>query len=193
MDSMNAIVERRSIRRFLDKPIEHTILARLVDAARLYPSAGNIQPLRFAVVTNEMHLDEIFGCLNWAMYIPGFHIAVSERPKAYIILLSDDNVKRNCMFDVGAAASYVMIGAKEFSLDSCCLGIAKPKDLAEKLSIPEGYTPVVAIALGYAGQRSTVISLKDTVKYSETTSGDMQVPKRDIGDILVYSDLCCGA
>lgn len=191
MDSMRALTERRSIRRFLDKPVEYAVLVQLLNVARLYPSAGNTQPLRFAVVVNETHLDEVYASLNWAMYLPGFQIEVSERPKAYIILLTDENVKRNCMFDVGSAATYVMVGAKEFSLDSCCLGIQKPAYLAKKLSIPDGYTPVVAIALGYAGQRSTVVSLTDTVKYTETASGDMQVPKRDIEDVMIYSDINC--
>ncbi|MCI0501584.1 MAG: nitroreductase family protein, partial [Epsilonproteobacteria bacterium] len=46
----NIILNRRSIRRFKQKPILLDVLKKLVNAARLAPSAANLQPLEFYIV-----------------------------------------------------------------------------------------------------------------------------------------------
>lgn len=192
MNSMDALIARRAIRKFQDRTVEPDILMQLLHVARLYPSGGNLQPIRFAIVTQEMQLERVFRCLNWAMYLPDFQISQAEHPKAYILLLSDNRGKQNCMFEAGAAATYIMVAAKGLGLDSCCLGIARPQNLAETLSLEDGYTPIVAIALGYAAQSSTVIPMVESVKYTQTVSGDILVPKRDEKEVLIYSDIPCG-
>ena len=53
MDVIEAIQERRSTRGFLDKPVEKETLERLLDLATQAPSAINLQPWEFAVVSGE--------------------------------------------------------------------------------------------------------------------------------------------
>ncbi|HUU42187.1 MAG TPA: nitroreductase family protein, partial [Planctomycetota bacterium] len=52
MDVMEAILKRRSIRRYKDKPIEKAKLNRVLEAGRQAPSAGNTQPWKIVVVTD---------------------------------------------------------------------------------------------------------------------------------------------
>lgn len=188
MDTIEVICSRRSIRRFQAKEIAPELLEQLLEIARLYPSAGNIQPLRFAVITDEEKRAEIFKLLKWAAYLPEFSISSEESPKAYILLLADSTVKRNCMFDAGGAAAYIMIGARSFGLDSCCLGIADPTALANCIGIGNA-VPLAAIALGYGSQHSQVVPLIDSVRYRELLSGDIEVPKYSKNDVLLYSDI----
>ena len=70
----DAIRQRRSIRLFQDTPVPKEILLEMADLARLYPSAGNMQPLRYAVVTQEPIRSRIFDCLYWAKYLPDYQI-----------------------------------------------------------------------------------------------------------------------
>ena len=89
MDVDTAIRQRRTIRRFQNRPVEPALLRELVDLARLHASGGNLQPLRYAVVSKRALLGEVFDCFSWAMYLPDFVISEAQRPQAYILLLSD--------------------------------------------------------------------------------------------------------
>jgi nitroreductase len=63
------IQKRRTIRRFLQKPIPLKQLENFVDAARLAPSAANLQPLEYIIVHQPELLKRVFGTLKWAGYI----------------------------------------------------------------------------------------------------------------------------
>lgn len=56
---MTAIIERRSIRKFLSDPVPPEDIDSILDAARYAPSAGNGQPWRFLVVTDRDSLTEL--------------------------------------------------------------------------------------------------------------------------------------
>ena len=64
MDVMEAIHSRRSIRRFLSTPIEHEDLLRILDAARMAPSGGNLQPWHFIVVENREIINRLLNVLK---------------------------------------------------------------------------------------------------------------------------------
>ena len=54
MNLYETIIRRRSIRRFKDMPVPYGVLEKCVNAARLAPSAANLQPLEYIVVDEEM-------------------------------------------------------------------------------------------------------------------------------------------
>ncbi len=54
-----AILERRSVRNFKDKPVPESLIQRVLEAGRFAPSAGNCQPWKFIVITNKALLKEI--------------------------------------------------------------------------------------------------------------------------------------
>ena len=68
-DVYDLAVERRTIRRFKPEPVPPGFLERLVNAARLAPSAANVQPLEFVAVDGDGPRAEVFPCLKWAAYI----------------------------------------------------------------------------------------------------------------------------
>lgn len=80
LDVQTAILQRRSIRRFSPRPIDDAVLLELVELARLYASGGNIQPVRFSILSAPPYKDQLFHLLHWAAYIPGFSISAEERP-----------------------------------------------------------------------------------------------------------------
>ena len=69
MDVETAIMKRRAIRRFNQKPVPIDVLKKLVDAARLAPSGANLQPLQYIVVNDSDLLAKIFSTLSWAGYL----------------------------------------------------------------------------------------------------------------------------
>lgn len=181
-----AIRNRRSIRRFRQDPVPVELLHRLSDLARLYPSAGNQQPIRTAIVTKAPHLQEVFKTLRWAMYLPDYAPAENERPTAYLILLSE---QKNCLFDLGAAAMAVTLAAQEQGLASCCLQSAEPKKIQHLLGLPKQMEALLVIALGYGAQESCMIPAEDDLRYRQIENGALVVPKLTLERTLLYSDI----
>ena len=189
MKITDAIYNRRSIRRFLQKPIEPQVLLKLADMARLYASGGNMQPMKTAVITNPQNLDTVYASLNWAMYLPDFEIKDEEHPTAYIVLLGDKGIRPSYQFDLGAMATNIMLGAMEYGLSSCCLMIARKEPIRKLLALSADTEPEVVIALGFPAQESKEVPFADTQKYTQLPNGDMRVPKRTLAQTLIYTDI----
>ncbi|MCX7704937.1 MAG: nitroreductase family protein, partial [bacterium] len=124
METMEAIRKRRTVRRFLQKPIPFDILKELVDAARLAPSGGNLQPWEFLVIDDEKLLEPVFSTLAWAAYLgPDGTPKEGERPVAYIVVLN--NRKRKSFTpqaDFGAAIENILLAAIDKGIGSCWIG-----------------------------------------------------------------------
>ncbi len=180
----NAIISRRSIRKFKQRQIGENLLLRFVDAARLAPSGANIQPLRYFIVNDKDLCAKVFETLSWAGYItPKWTPKESERPVAYIVIL----VEKDAQFykwDVGLASENIMLVAEEEGIGSCMLLKVDRKKLRDILRVPEKYLIDAVIALGYKAEESVVEEMKDSVKYFRDENNTMHVPKRRLEDIV---------
>lgn len=185
MDAENAILSRRTIRRFKPIPIPLEFLKKLVNAARLAPSGANLQPLEYIVVNDEKICERIFPVLRWAGYIePEWKPLENERPKAYIVILTRKDTSRFSDIDAGLAAGNMMILAQSYGVASCMLVNIDREVLRKVLDVPEDYNIHSVIALGFPAERSVVEEMKDSVKYWRDEEGVMHVPKRKLDDIL---------
>ena len=188
MHVFEAMEQRRSIRKFLPGEIPGQFLREIVSVSRLYPSGGNLQPVRFGIITEPQMRDAVFADLRWAMYLPEFTIAENERPAGYIVLLRDDRVKQKCDYDIGAASTMVMLAAVEKGLATCPIANFQRSKLSALLQLEEFFVPELVIAVGYPAQESKVVPMQDSVKYTEDESKNILVPKWEADQILVYSD-----
>ena len=133
-------VERRTIRKFLPKAVPGELLTRLVEAARLAPSAANVQPLEFIVVDEPETLAEVFPCLKWAAYIaPAGDPKAGEEPTAYVVTLVNTKVREKMYeYDVGAAMENMILTALGEGVGSCWLLSIDRDRLRAILSVPDG-------------------------------------------------------
>lgn len=178
------IINRRSIRRFKQKPIMLDILIKLVNAARLAPSAANLQPLEFYIVNEKNLCLKIFNALNWAGHIkPKWFPKKNERPTAYIIILVKDIKNPWYLRDVSFAASNIVICAEGLGLSSCILCNIKKEKIRKSLKIPDQIIIDTVIALGYGTEKCIVEDIIDTIKYYRDEKEVLHVPKRKLEDI----------
>lgn len=184
MDIISAIEQRRTIRRFLQKPIDKETILRLVKLSRLYASGANIQPIRYCAVEDMEMRDQIFDILRWAAYLPDFKIRDDQRPTAYVILTADLQRKKNCQFDLGAAATTLMLAAEAYGLGTCCLASFNRERLVEILDLTEGQEPLLVVALGYPDQKSKAVDFMGDIKYYEDADGCLCVPKYALDELL---------
>ncbi len=187
MDITKAIENRRSIRKFKQTSLDKNTLMEVIRLGRLYSSAMNAQPIRFALITKKENKDTVFSSLKWAMRLHPYKIEEDERPMAYILLLGKEEESAFFDFDAGSAAATVMLAATGFEIENCCLKIPSPKDVAKHFDFGE-YIPYYAIALGKGKVKSSIIDADDSIFYYLDENENFVVPKRTEKDVLIYSD-----
>lgn len=180
-----AIISRRTIRRFKQEPIDRNVLKKLINAARVAPSAANLQPLEYFIVDKKELCSKVFETLGWAGYIkPKWIPGGIERPTAYIIILVRENISKYSQWDVGLSAENIMLAAEEENIGSCMLLNVKREQLREVLKIPESLRIDSVIALGYKSENSVMEEMKDSIKYWRDEKEVLHVPKRKLEDII---------
>lgn len=185
MNVMDAIMTRRTIRKFTKEEIKTEILRDLVDAARMAAFGGNIQPLRYSIITGKALREEVFATTKWAGYLPDGTPKDGERPTAYIIVYSDETVKKECMVDAGAAVTNIMLAAHEKGIGSCWIGSVNRKALREILNTPENLRILYVVALGYPAQESRAVEMTDSIRYYLDEEGILNVPKMPLSQVLL--------
>jgi nitroreductase len=120
---------RRSIRKYIDKPVENEKITELLESARLAPSGNNTQPWHYIVVkSDEMRQKVIEASHNqkWMLTAPVFIVCVADvrcRIKEDIDVYLDDNspqdeVKR-IIRDTSISAGYMLLQANNLGLGAC--------------------------------------------------------------------------
>jgi nitroreductase len=145
---MNEVIrvlkERRSIREYLPKPIPKEILEDIIDCGRLAPSANNVQPWLFVVVTEEGGKKELASMATYGKFIASAAACVA-------VFCEKDN---NHLVEDGAAATEnIIIAAKAYGIDSCWVaGYQRNYSEAVRklLGVPEKYTLISLVSLGYS-------------------------------------------
>ncbi len=186
MSIYNVALTRRSIRRFKRKKVAFKILEKLVNAARLAPSAANLQPCEFITIDKKEIVDKIFPTLRWAGYIkPEGNPPPGKEPAAYIAVLV--NARKKPLYaeaDVAAAVENILLVAAELGLGSCWIGAIDRAKIKAILEVPQYCEVKYVVALGYPDEQPQIERLGKSVKYWKDSKGLLHVPKRSLKEIL---------
>ena len=189
MSFYEMVISRRSIRQFKPEPVSRDILEKIVNTARLAPSAANLQPLEFVVVDEEELRKQLFTCLKWAAYIaPEGNPKPGHEPAAYIVILVNSRVRdKEYERDVGAAVENMILTAWEEGIGSCWIVSAERKKIQEMLKIPKYYQIDSVLTVGYPDEEPMVEDMKDSIEYWKDKNGRLHVPKRKLRDVLHFN------
>jgi nitroreductase len=145
------ISERWSPRAFSERPVEAEKLHSLFEAARWAPSTANMQPWNFVFVTKEHAEDhaQIVETLTpnnagWANAAPVLIVSVAK-------IYEFAGKEHNSYYDLGMAVENLIIQASHLGLVVHQMGGFDADKVRTLLHIPEGYTPLAVIAVGYPG------------------------------------------
>jgi nitroreductase len=179
-------VERRTIRRFKPEPVPRELLERLVNAARLAPSAANVQPLEFIVVDGARVKSEVFPALKWAAYIaPAGDPKPGEEPAAYVVTLVNAELREKMFeYDVGAAMQSMILTAFAEGVGACWLLSIDRDKLRAALGVPEGFRIDSVLALGYPAEEPAAEVMGESCRYWKDEAGRLHVPKRPLASVL---------
>lgn len=183
------ILKNRSCRRFYSEiTIKLDTLKELVDLARLSPSAGNAQPLKYILSCDPKKNALIFPHLAWAGYLKDWSgPCEEERPSAYIIILGDTEIKQSFGCDHGITSQSILLGATEKGLGGCIIGSIQREGLRKALKIPHCYEILLVLALGKPKETVVIETVGPTgdIKYWRDSNNIHHVPKRALDDIIV--------
>lgn len=155
MDVLEAIATRRSIRKYLEVPVEWDKVGQVLEAGRLAPSAGNVQDWRFIVVTRQELRKEIAEAAlkqHWIETAP-VHIviaSITEKIKTHYGMRGE---RLYSIQDCAACATHIMLAARELGLGSCWIGAFDEAKLQRVLKLPDDVRPQMIITLGYSDEK----------------------------------------
>lgn len=188
MNVYDAIKLRRTVRKFKNEAIDRKCIMDIIDGARVSPSAGNIQSLKYTIIDSEKERKDIFPYIKYAGYISDWNPDFSESPTSFIAILNDTKIRKTCNLtecDCGIAMMAISLLAIEKGLDTCILGAIDRKKISEILNISPEYELMYLIGIGKADQFNKQYNCSDNVKYTIDTNGNFNVPKRQLEDILI--------
>jgi nitroreductase len=151
MDVMEAILARRSIRKFVDKPVEKEKLARVLEAGRQAPSASNAQPWRIVAVTDPAKRKKLAKAAGEQDY-------VGQAPVVLVGCATKTDRVMTCgqhsyPIDLAICMTTMSLAAVGEGLGTCWIGAFDETQVKEILGIPPEVRVVGLMPLGYpAGQ-----------------------------------------
>ena len=150
MDVFSAISQRSSVRAYKATDVEEDKLKKILEAARLSPSASNRQDWKFIMVRNK----ETKKKLVKAAFGQSF---IGEAPVVIVACGTDSKAVMGCgqpthTVDVSIACAFMILQAYELGLGTCWIGAFNEDETKKILNIPEHVRVVAVIPLGYPNQ-----------------------------------------
>ncbi len=147
MDVCDAIATRKSVRAYLDKPVEGEKLNAVLEAARLAPSASNRQEWRFVIVREKEVRSQIAMAAGQQMFI-------AQAPVIIVACAETDGHIMTCgepcyPIDVAIALDHLTLRAVELGLGTCWIGKFNADEVKKILGIPDEIKVVQLMPLGY--------------------------------------------
>jgi len=147
MDVLTAISQRRSVRAYKAVEVEEEKLKKILEAARLSPSASNRQDWKFVVVKNKETKKKLAQAAFGQSFIGGAAVVIvacGTESKAVMACGQPTHT-----VDVSIACAFMTLQAYELGLGTCWIGSFEEDEAKKVLEIPKSVRVVAMIPLGY--------------------------------------------
>lgn len=166
---LELVKQRQSDRAYLPQPIEQKKLDRILEAARLAPSACNAQPWKMVVVTDEaLRMQVADATSNRAL---GMNHFTKQAPVQIVVLEEKANFTSNFgswaknkhfpHLDLGILSAHICLAAADEGLGTCMVGWFDEDKVKKALEIPKSKRVLLVITLGYPAKETREKRRKD--------------------------------
>ena len=157
MALLGLVKHRRSIREFLDRPVEREKIMTCLEAARLAPSACNSQPWKFIAVDDRELKDRLCDAAFSGVYTlnsfcktaPVIVVVISKKSKFFARVGGMFRSTKYNLIDIGIAGEHLVLQAEELGLGTCWIGWFSERAVKSVLNIPRHKKVDILLALGY--------------------------------------------
>jgi nitroreductase len=148
MDFYDLVNARYSVRTYTDEAVGEDVIHRILNAARLAPSAANKQPIHYFVVRDEAMRQRLIPDRGGN--------SMSKAAVALVVCASPDNAwvrsfdgKNHADIDAAIAMEHIVLAATEEGLGTCWICAFDPKVVRQVLSLPHNMEPIAITPLGH--------------------------------------------
>ena len=165
MDTITAIKERRSIRKYLPTDVENEKIEAILEAGRWAPSASNKQPWHFIVIRDSDTRNKMADAHQYGRFM-------AESPVVIAVLGNPEKHPTYHIADPHNAAQNMLLAAHALDLGTCWIGV-RDRDVEplfkEMLGVPNDYRFVCCISLGYydVDARKNRVDISEIVSYEK--------------------------
>ena len=163
MELMDIIKTRKSVRKYLTKSIPREDIIKCIEAARLAPSAENVQPWRFIVIDDPNVKNDFVKEVCNGVYKPSSFI---KNAAAIIVIVARLDLIANFigkgiqgtsyyLIDIGIAGEHLILQAQELGIGTCWIGWFNAKKAKKFFKLPPRHRVVSLISMGYPAPRGT--------------------------------------
>jgi len=147
MEVLPEILQRRSVRSFTSNPVDKDQVERILEAARLAPSAKNRQEWRFVVIQKKEVRQKMMAAAFGQDY-------VGQAPVIIAVCTTNidyrmPNGQPSYPMDLAIASSHILLQAVHEGLGTCCITTFDEQEVREILSVPFSMRVVLLILIGY--------------------------------------------
>lgn len=154
MEFSEVVAKRRSVRHFSTKrDVSEQDVRALLDAAVTAPTAGNIQPWRFAVLRSQAARDRLAAAMGqkWATAAPVV-IVVCVDPRPCSARYGARGEQLYAIQDTAAAVQMILLAAVDLGLAACWIGAFDDEAVRESIGAARPITPIAVIPIGYSAE-----------------------------------------
>jgi len=159
---MNEIERRRSIRKYINKPVEDEKIIKLIESARLAPSGSNTQPWRFIIIKSEVtkqKLAKASANQHWMLTAPLFIVCIADIrcriPENVDISVNEHSPQeevKQIIRDSAISIGYILLEAENLGLGTCWEAWFTQDEIRPILNIPNDKYVVGILTVGYANE-----------------------------------------
>ncbi len=147
MELMKVIEKRRSVREYQSREVSDEILNRILEAARLAPSARNRQPWKFIVVRDPKRRRELAEAARNQSFIgkaPVVIVGVALDPNH----IMSSGVPAYAV-NMGISMEHIALAAQNEGLGTCWIGGFSQEEVKKILGVPDAYKVACLMPMGY--------------------------------------------
>ena len=167
--TLKSILSRRSIRKFLNKPISKELLTILLAAAQSAPSKSNLQQYSILVIQDQKIKNEIsnlIGNTKWALTAPIFFLFLADirrnikitNDRGYDHKNNNVDTFMNGVIDAALSMQSTICASESLGLGICPISMIR--NIIEEVKVicklPKGVFPIAGLSMGWPDQKSNV-------------------------------------
>ena len=161
---------RFSVRHYAKTPVEQEKIDAILEAARVAPTAKNLQPFHIYVLTSQEAIAKINKLSRCAYAAPVVFAVCYDKSRAWVSPF--DGNDHSGVMDASIVGTHMMLEAFEQGLGSCWVKFFNPKEVAAAFDMPGNLTPAFLLDVGYPQQG--------------VAPSKMHFEKREVKDFVTY-------
>ena len=154
MDFLELAKERYSVRKMSPEKVKQEDLNKILEAARLSPTAKNMQRQRLLVINTEEGIEEIKKCTTCDFGASTIVVISYEKDDA---INESEFSRKYGLIDTGIVATHMCLEATNLGLGTTMVGLFDRELIKKKFNIPEKYQPELLLPIGYIDRKPSIL------------------------------------